>query len=85
MALRRQRDLEAKVLATGDLAALAPKIPLQHQSVNLPVGVGADAQSDLSLDLENSLMAAEKRKELRVAMRKERRAKIKESNYLRSM
>lgn len=83
MALRRQRELEAKVLATGDLTALAPKIPLQHQSVNLPLGVAAaDGQSSL---LEDTLEAASKRKELRVALRKERRAKIKESNYLRSM
>lgn len=30
-------------------------------------------------------MAVEKREELRKAMRKERKAKIKESNYLKSM
>lgn len=75
MALRRRRELEAKVLATGDLAALAPKIPLQHQSLNL-----ADSEADA-----DALAAAARRKELRVALRKERRAKIKESNYLRSM
>lgn len=33
----------------------------------------------------DNLAAAEKREELRKAMRKERRAKIKESNYLKSM
>ncbi|CAK7197469.1 hypothetical protein SEUCBS139899_000116 [Sporothrix eucalyptigena] len=75
MALKRQRELEAKVLATGDLTALAPKIPLQQQSLNL-----ADSSADA-----DTLAAAAKRKELRVALRKERRAKIKESNYLRSM
>ncbi|CAK7215743.1 hypothetical protein SCUCBS95973_002581 [Sporothrix curviconia] len=76
MALKRQRELEAKVLATGDLTALAPKIPLQHQSLNLTDDSGAET---------DTMAAAERRKELRVAMRKERRAKIKETNYLRSM
>ncbi|ERS95557.1 ribosomal protein l37, mitochondrial [Sporothrix schenckii 1099-18] len=85
MALRRQRELEAKVLATGDLTALAPKIPLQHQTVNLPVGAERAEGQPAPTQLEDTLAAAGKRKELRVAMRKERRAKIKESNYLRSM
>ncbi|CAK7220265.1 hypothetical protein SBRCBS47491_004129 [Sporothrix bragantina] len=75
MALKRQRELEAKVLATGDLTALAPKIALQHQSLNL-TDSGAEA---------DTMAAAARRKELRVALRKERRAKIKESNYLKSM
>ncbi|CAK7268016.1 hypothetical protein SEPCBS57363_002888 [Sporothrix epigloea] len=75
MALKRQRELEASILATGDLSALAPKIPLQHQSLNL---TESSAETD-------TMAAAARRKELRVAMRKERRAKIKESNYLRSM
>ncbi|EFX03522.1 ribosomal protein l37, mitochondrial [Grosmannia clavigera kw1407] len=79
MAAKRQRDLEAKMLVTGDLEALAPKIPLQHQTINLPVGTGGPE------DLESTLLAAAKRTELRVALRKERRATIKESNYLRSM
>ncbi|OAA68601.1 ribosomal protein l37, mitochondrial [Niveomyces insectorum RCEF 264] len=83
MAAKRQRDFEAKILASGDLTALAPKIPLQHQSINLPVVDAAGGGS--ALDLDNALLAAAKRKELRVAQRKERRAKIKESNYLRSM
>jgi large subunit ribosomal protein L54 len=33
----------------------------------------------------DNIAAAEKREELRKAMRKERRAAIKESNYLKSM
>ncbi|ROW11460.1 hypothetical protein VMCG_00945 [Cytospora schulzeri] len=77
LAAKRQRDIEAKILATGNLEALAPKIPLQQQSINLP---GAEDGS-----VEDALMAADKREELRKAMRKERKAKIKEANYLKSM
>ena len=54
-----------------------PKIPLQKQTVNLPAAeVG---------NLGQALEAVEKREELRQAMRKERRAKIKEANYLKGM
>ncbi|KAL1896573.1 hypothetical protein Sste5346_004607 [Sporothrix stenoceras] len=84
MALKRQREMEAKIFESGDLSALAPKIPLQHQTLNLPVGVEGKDGKEATL-LEDTLEAASKRKELRVALRKERRAKIKESNYLRSM
>lgn len=77
IAAKRQRDIEAKILATGNLEALAPKIPLQQQSINLP---GAEGGS-----LKDAVMAVEKREELRKAMRKERKAKIKETNYLKSM
>ncbi len=80
LALKRRRELEAQVMATGDVASLAPKIPLQHQSVNLP-GVGVDAANDL----EGVLEAAAARKDLRKALRRERLAKIKERNYLQSM
>jgi large subunit ribosomal protein L54 len=75
--MKRQRQIEAKLLAQGDLSALAPKIPIQQQSINLP---GAENAS-----LAENIEAADKREELRRAMRKERRAKIKESNYLKSM
>lgn len=54
-----------------------PKVPLQKQSVNLPAAEGGS--------LEEALAAADTREELRRAMRKERRAKIKESNYLKAM
>ncbi|ROV97311.1 hypothetical protein VSDG_04685 [Cytospora chrysosperma] len=77
LAAKRQRELEAKILATGNLEALAPKIPLQQQSINLP---GAETGN-----VQDALMAADKREELRKAMRKERKAKIKEANYLKSM
>ncbi|KYK55633.1 hypothetical protein DCS_07596 [Drechmeria coniospora] len=77
LAAKRQKTLEAKLLAEGNLEALAPKVPLQHQSINL---FGEEGGS-----VEHNMEAADKREELRKAMRKERKAKIKESNYLKSM
>ncbi|KAK3354825.1 mitochondrial ribosomal protein L37-domain-containing protein [Neurospora tetraspora] len=77
LAMKRARAQEAKLLASGDLEALAPKIPLQKQSVNLPGAVNAG--------VADAVVADEKREELRKAMRKERKAKIKESNYLKAM
>ncbi|KAG6227241.1 hypothetical protein E4U47_001378 [Claviceps purpurea] len=59
------------------MEALAPKIPLQEQSINLPGEEGGTA--------EENAEAAKKRYELKRAMRKERKAKIKENNYLKSM
>lgn len=77
MAAKRQRALEEKLLAEGNLEALAPKIPLQHQSINMPANEAGTA--------EGAVAAAKAREELRRAMRRERKAKIKESNYLKSM
>lgn len=77
LAAKRQRALEAKLLASGDISALAPKVPLQQQTINLPVSPNSTPQE--------AFVAAEKREELRKAMRKERKAKIKEANYLKSM
>ncbi|KAK1776146.1 mitochondrial ribosomal protein L37-domain-containing protein [Copromyces sp. CBS 386.78] len=77
LAMKRARTLEAKLMASGDLEALAPKIPLQKQSVNLPGAVNGGVQ--------DAVLADEKREELRKAMRKERKAKIKETNYLKAM
>ncbi|KAM7209337.1 Mitochondrial ribosomal protein L37 domain containing protein [Naviculisporaceae sp. PSN 640] len=77
LAAKRQRQLEAKARESGDLDALIPKIPLQKQSVNLPGTPGGD--------VVDAVAAADAREELRKAMRKERRAGIKESNYLKSM
>ncbi|KAL2879920.1 hypothetical protein SGCOL_004639 [Colletotrichum sp. CLE4] len=76
-AAKKQKALEAKVLASGDVEALAPKVPLPQQSINLPGEKGGD--------VEHNLEAATKRDELRKAMRKDRKAKIKEANYLKSM
>lgn len=77
IAAKRQRSLEAKLLAEGNLEALAPKIPLQQQSINMP---GNEEGTP-----EGALAAVAAREDLRKAMRKERRSKIKEANYLKSM
>ncbi|KAI0600769.1 mitochondrial ribosomal protein L37-domain-containing protein [Biscogniauxia sp. FL1348] len=77
LAMRRQRAYEARLLAEGNIEALAPKIPLQHQSINLP--------SNEEGTPEGALAAQAAREELRRALRRERKAKIKESNYLKSM
>lgn len=77
LALKRQRQQEERLLASGDLSALAPKVPLQKQTINLP---GAEPGN-----LAQAVEAADARDELRRAMRKERRAGIRESNYLKSM
>ncbi|GKT98357.1 60s ribosomal protein mitochondrial [Fusarium langsethiae] len=77
LAAKRQKTHEAKLLAEGNLEALAPKIPIQHQSVNI---LGEENKS-----VEHNVEAAQKREELKRAMRKERKAKIKETNYLKSM
>ncbi|TVY33225.1 54S ribosomal protein L37, mitochondrial [Lachnellula subtilissima] len=68
-AAKRQRKLEAKLLASGDISALTPKVPITRQSVDLPIGEEGMGE----------------RSELKRAMRKERRAKIKEANYLKAM
>ncbi|KAG5979766.1 hypothetical protein E4U55_004768 [Claviceps digitariae] len=77
IAAKRQKTTEARLIAEGNLEALAPKIPIQQQSINLP---GEEGGSML-----DAIAAAEKRQELKRAMRKERKAKIKEDNYLKSM
>ncbi|KAI0486103.1 mitochondrial ribosomal protein L37-domain-containing protein [Xylaria cf. heliscus] len=77
LAAKRQRLLAARILASGDLSALAPKIPLQHQSINLP--------ANESGTIEGAVAAQDAREDLRRALRRERKAKIKESNYLKSM
>ncbi|OAA59334.1 ribosomal protein L37 [Cordyceps fumosorosea ARSEF 2679] len=77
LAAKRQKALEAELLASGNLEALQPKIPIQQQSINL--------QGEENGTVADNLAAAEKRQELKLAMRKERKAKIKETNYLKSM
>lgn len=74
---KQQRKLEAARLASGDLSSLQPKIPLTQQSIDLP----ANEEGSLAGALE----ADAKREELREAMRRERRAKIKEANFLKGM
>jgi large subunit ribosomal protein L54 len=65
------------MLASGDMSALQPKIPLTQQSIDLPANEEGT--------IEGALEAETKRKELRSALREERRKKIKETNYLKSM
>jgi large subunit ribosomal protein L54 len=76
-AAKQQRKLEAKMLASGDLSALQPTIPLTQQSIDLP---GNEEGT-----IEGALEADSKRQELRAALREERRKSIKETNYLKSM
>jgi large subunit ribosomal protein L54 len=75
--MKAQRKLEKKLLASGNLEALVPKIPIQNQSVNLP------GKPDGTVT--EALEAADQREELRKAMRRERRKAIKDSNYLKTM
>lgn len=71
LATKRLRATEAKLMASGNLEALAPKIPIHKQTVNLP-------SSD-------PLAAVDAREALRRALHKARKASIKESNYLKTM
>ena len=59
-----------------DPEALAPKVPLYEQSIDLP---GADGT------LEGNKEAYRAQEELTKAMREKRRSKIKEDNFLREM
>ncbi|KAI0022942.1 mitochondrial ribosomal protein L37-domain-containing protein [Xylariomycetidae sp. FL0641] len=77
IAAKRQRALEAKLVAEGNLEALAPKVPLPEQSINLP---GNEAGT-----VEGALESRQAREDLRSAMRRQRKAAIKEANYLKSM
>jgi large subunit ribosomal protein L54 len=76
-AAKRQRKLEAQMLLSGNLEALAPKIPITKQSIDLP--------SNEEGTVEGALKAVEGREEVRKAMRGERRKGIKQGNYLKSM
>ena len=77
MAAKRQRKLEARLLASGDAEALAPKVPLQRQTIDLPANEEGT--------VKGALEAVEKREDLRKAMRSERRAKIIERNFLKGI
>ena len=74
---KRQRKLEAKMIASGNTEAFEPKIPLQQQTIDLP--------SNEEGSVEGALEAARTRDELRQAMRGERRKAIKEANFLKGM
>ncbi|KAI9701907.1 MAG: hypothetical protein M1836_001251 [Candelina mexicana] len=77
---KKQRRVAAKRLrkqALLDPESLAPKIPLQEQSIDLPYN--ADGS------VVGALEAMGSRDELTRAMRGKRKSVIKESNYLRGM
>ncbi len=65
------------MLASGNTEAFEPKIPLQQQTIDLPANEEGS--------VEGSLEAVAARAQLRKAMRNERRAKIKEANFLKGM
>ncbi|PHH73451.1 hypothetical protein CDD82_5473 [Ophiocordyceps australis] len=73
----KTKKTASKTSADGTILAVEPKIPIQHQSINLP---GSEGDS-----IEDKIAAGARRDELKRAMRKERKAKIKESNFLKSM
>ncbi|KAK0322820.1 hypothetical protein LTR82_006277 [Friedmanniomyces endolithicus] len=76
---KKQRQKAAKALRKQQLLdpdALAPKVPLYEQSVDLPAGDGT---------LRGALEAGEARGELVRSMRGMRRRGIKEGNFLRGM
>ncbi|CAG8975531.1 hypothetical protein HYALB_00012246 [Hymenoscyphus albidus] len=76
-AAKRQRKLEAALLASGDTSLFEPKIPLTQQSIDLP--------SNAEGTVVGAMDAVGAREEIRRAMRRERRQGIKTKNYLRSM
>ncbi|KAI9639975.1 hypothetical protein NHQ30_011644 [Ciborinia camelliae] len=69
-AAKARRKAEERALLSGDTSMLEVKVPIQQQSIDLP---------------SEGEAALEQRADLRKAMRKERRAKIKEGNYLKGM
>ncbi|KAF2498351.1 hypothetical protein BU16DRAFT_443636, partial [Lophium mytilinum] len=76
---KKQRRLAAKRLRKQELRdpdALAPKIPIYEQSIDLPAGNGT---------VQGAIQAAAVRKELQKAMRVKRRGTIKEGNFLKTM
>ncbi|MCJ1302549.1 hypothetical protein MMC08_005353 [Hypocenomyce scalaris] len=78
---KKQRRIASKrAAASALLASSSPhthrKIPLEHQSIDLPAGDGSMA---------GAIAAAAAREELRGAMRNGRRKGIKEANFLKGM
>lgn len=76
---KKQRRRAAKALRKQQLLnpeALAPKVPLHEQSIDLPSGDGS---------LEGAMDAAQARDALTKSLRRNRRANIKEANFLKAM
>ena len=76
---KKQRRLAAKRLRKQALLnpdALAPKIPIYEQTVDLPGGDGS---------VKGNVEAEKAREALTRALRAKRRSQIKEANFLQSM
>jgi len=76
---KKQRRLAAKALRRQQALnpdMLEPKIPMYEQSIDLPAG---------DVTLAGNKDALNARGELTHAMRKHRRSKIKEGNFLKAM
>ena len=68
--------------ANPGLAFAAPKIPLEQQSIDLPA---AKPSAQDAGETEAQRIAREAREGLTGAMRKSRKKKIKEGNFLKAM
>ena len=78
---KKERRAAAKALRKQQLLnpeSLAPKVPVYEQSVDLP---GGDERGSV----RGNVKADQARGELTSAMRNQRRARIKEDNFLRAM
>lgn len=73
---RRKAVRAALKAAKANPKSLVPKVPIEHQSIDLPAGNGTIA---------GALEAVEAREEIRGALRIGRRKKIKEGNFLKAM
>ena len=73
---RRQEQRQLERGAGADVPAPESAVPLHQQTLDLPVGDGT---------LRGSVEALRAREQLTRSMRKERRAKIKEANFLKNM
>ncbi|MCJ1280864.1 hypothetical protein MMC26_000181 [Xylographa opegraphella] len=73
---RRKAARAALKAASANPESLVRKVPIEHQSIDLPAGDGTIA---------GALEAVQAREELRDAMRIGRRKKIKEGNFLKAM
>ncbi|KAF4552305.1 putative mitochondrial ribosomal protein L37 [Elsinoe fawcettii] len=79
-AAKALRKREAALAASGEL--LAPPVPIEEQSVDLPAG---DSMGSSVAAVQMNVQATGARQEVTKALRKKRRAKIKEMNFLKSM
>lgn len=75
-AQRRKATKAAKKNAADDPDSLLPKVPFDHQTIDLPSGDGT---------VQGAIEASKVRENLRDAMRTRRRKEIKTRNYLGTM